>query len=507
MKTPEEYQAWQAALDSKRAGRNAQVPGPAIEEDHPIEVAPGRGDLRYASWNWGGAAEVWHPSLLQFDNRTVSYAKLYCTQPWVASAVDRMLRWAVRVPLKTYRVGADPYDRDELPASKSPIAAMIKHPWDRASQAQLVQALLGPVLVHGNSITEMDSGMSKIDLRPIDWRFAQPIMPWRDSLEGFRVDTDEAAYARDVSIDKILHVCWWSPTGPLGVSPLMQLGTTLQIEDSAQRYQRATFRQGARPPSAVVVDEKFLGIKPEERREIMANLRVDMTELYSGPENAGKPALLPPGVDWKALGGSVVEAALVDQRKVAREEIAAVYQIPPPMLGILDNATYSNIETQREMIYTECVGPPLILVERCLNSQLIRDYLQIDPTSDVFVEFDFSAVLRGDELAVINATRQAISTALLSPNEGRQVLGRPSVAAPLMDDYYIPTNNLTPVKTLDPEQLAPKQSAAPAPKQPPPANGGPPPANGGPPANDAPPQNALHIMHRGREYVLEGSAR
>ena len=400
---------------------------------------------------------MWHPSLLRFDNRTISYAKLYCTQPWVGAAVDRMLRWAIRVPLRTYRVGEDENDRDEISSSESPIAAMIKDPWDRASQAQLVQALLGPVLVHGNSITEMDVGMSnKIDMRPIDWRFAMPIMPWRDSLEGFRVDTDEAMYSRDVSIDKVLHVCWWSPTGLLGVSPLMQLGTTLQIEDSAQRYQKATFKQGARPPSAVTVTEEFLGIKAEERREIMAQLRVDMTELYSGPENAGKPALLPPGVDWKPIGGSVVEAALIDQRKVAREEIAAVYQIPPPMLGILDNATYSNIETQREMIYTECVGPPLILIERALNCQLIRDYLQIDPTTDMFVEFDFSAVLRGDELATINAMRQAISTALLSPNEGRQVIGRPHVDAPLMDDYYIPTNNLTPVKTAGHRSSSPR---------------------------------------------------
>jgi hypothetical protein len=42
----------------------------------------------------------------------------------------------------------------------------------------------------------------------------------------------------------------------------------------------------------------------------MARLRADLTSIYAGPENAGKPALLPPGLDWKAIGHSANEAEL-----------------------------------------------------------------------------------------------------------------------------------------------------------------------------------------------------
>ena len=237
---------------------------------------------------------------------------------------------------------------------------MLTDPWDRGGNAALTMNLLGPMLVHGNSVTTIDdTAMSgAIELEAKDWRFCQPIMPWRGSLEGFRFDTDSPALMSDYSIDKVLHCCYWSPDGPLGTSPLQQLGVTLQIEDAAQRYQRSVFQHGGRPPSAVTMSDAFLGIKPDERREITAQVRRDMAELYGGPENMGKPALLPPGLDWKSIGGSVVEAALIEQRKITRDEVCAVYLIPPPMLGILDRATYSNISVQRDMIYTHAWARP-----------------------------------------------------------------------------------------------------------------------------------------------------
>jgi phage portal protein BeeE len=96
-----------------------------------------------------------------------------------------------------------------------------------------------------------------------------------------------------------------------------------------------------------------------------------VTTIYGGPDNAGKPALLPPGLDWKEVGHTAVEAALIDQRKVTREEICAIYQIPPPFLGILDRATFNNIETLRQVAYTDGLGPPLVMIEQAINAQLV----------------------------------------------------------------------------------------------------------------------------------------
>jgi HK97 family phage portal protein len=407
--------------------------------DEPVEIAPGRGDLRQASWL---GPDVFATSLMLIGNKPISYAKLFQTQPWIAAAVMRMITWAIRVPLKVYRrTGED--SRIRLRPGDHPLADAVVTPWERGSQAQLLMSLLGPVLVHGNSVTHVQSGAGDaLVFDPKDWRFAQPIRPWRDSLEGFKFDTDQPEFAQEVSIDEVLHVAWWSPAGLLGTSPLMQLGITLRIEDAAQRWQQSMFQNGARPPSAVMADVAFLGLEREEREEILKNLREDITRLYAGPENAGRPALLPPGLEWKPVGHTAEEAELIDQRKVNRDEIAAVYMIPPPMLGILDKATYANIETQHEMIYTDCLGPPLVLIEQAINAQVVRHMLRED---DVYCEFDFGGVLRGDRLTEINALRGAISSALMTPNEGREKLNMPKSDDPGMNDFYLPMNNLAPV--------------------------------------------------------------
>jgi HK97 family phage portal protein len=422
----------------------------------PVELAPGRGDLTrssmpLATWTMNGSGAT--PLI---GGKTVSYGQLFASQIWVAAAVMRLLSWSIRVPLKAYRRTGDD-SRERLAPADHPLAKALIDPWEGGSQAALVQSLLGPLLIHGNGLTEIDEGRSgTIRFADVDWRNAEPIQPWPRRIAGWNITEDTTR--RTVSADHVMHLAWWSPLGPIGISPLQQLGVTIGIEDAAQRYQQALFRNGARPPSAIEASEQFLGLDRTERGQLLAQLRADLASLYGGPENGGRPALLPPGLTWNAVGHSAVEAELIDQRKVAREEVAAAYLIPPPMLGILDKATYSNISVQREMAYTDSLGPPLVLIEQTINAHLVRGLLRED---DVFVEFDFAGVLRGDRLKEMQALREAIDASLMTPNEGRSVLNMPKSSDDGMDSFYFRANNLREVGTTDPSQDEPSADPAP----------------------------------------------
>jgi HK97 family phage portal protein len=319
----------------------------------PIEIGPGRGNLRLTSAPFAFGQGEYAVGAPLVGGRIVSFAKIFVSQPWVAAAVMRLLTWSVRVPLKVYeRTGEN--DRRRLSPTEHPLSAALVSPWPRGSQAQLVQALLGPMLVHGTSLTQVDQGAKNaIRFDPADWRGVTPIMPTFNEIAGWKVN--ESGDERFITVDQALQVSYWSPIGPVGVSPLQQLGTTLAIEDGAQRYQRALLGNSARPPSALQSSKEFLGLDVKKQDEMLANLREDISDIYGGVDNAGKPALLPPGLEWKIVGHTAVEAELIDQRKVAREELAAVYMIPPPMIGILDKATYclpadSLIATERGSI-------------------------------------------------------------------------------------------------------------------------------------------------------------
>lgn len=404
----------------------------------PVEIAAGRGDLRTSSvpsYAWPSQ------SVLLAGDKRVSFAELFATQPMVAAAVMWLLAESVRVPLKVYRRTGDD-SRERVRAGDHPLATAIAEPWERGCAAQFVMALLGPLSVHGNALVEVQNGAgNRLRFAASDYRFAVPIRPWRDTIAGWTLDDDDPSIRRTVSMDDILHVAWWSPLGPLGVSPLQQLGVTMNIEDAAQRHQRAMLRNSARPPSAVTTDKEFLGLEPDMQSALMEQLRSDIEALYAGPDNAGRPALLPPGLEWKTVGHTAVEAQLVEQRHVAREETGAVYRIAPACFGF-GLTEGGDINDQRQASYMDGLAPPLILIEQCINAQVIRDRLRED---DLYVEHDFSGLLRGDKLKEIEALRAAIASALMTPNQGKTVLNLPQSDQPGMDDHYLPRNNLWPL--------------------------------------------------------------
>lgn len=456
MLTVQEYEQRAARLEAARAERRAMRA--SSDGTSPTEIAPGRGDLNYTS-SPGVPVLSSTPmlpvpmlpatanSIFTVDGRQISFARIFAEQPWVAAAVMRMMTWAVRVPLKVYRrTGED--SRERLRAEDHPLAAAIDRPWEGGYPAALTMALLGPLLVHGNGVTEVQEGRSgKIEFTPLDWRYISPILASRDVIGGWNVAGDLNVRGRAVSADQVLHVKWWSPLGPEGVSPLQQLGTTLSIEDAAMRWIKQTYRNGARPPSAIVATEEFLGLDPDVRDALLTQLREDVTTLYGGPENAGRPALLPPGLDWKPVGHTAREAELIQQRQVDREEVCGVYQIPPPMLGDLRRATFSNITELRQVAYSDGLGPPLVMIEQIITGQVLRTLLRED---DTYVEFDFSGVLRGDSLKEINTLRGAVGMGMMTPNEARAVRNLPRSEEPDADKLWMPFNNLWPMGTQPP---------------------------------------------------------
>src|SRR4051794_9378347 len=126
----------------------------------PVEIAQGRGDLRYSSvpaglWPLNGTGVVNARSVALAGGRQISFAEIFAVQPMVAAAVIRMLTWRVRVPLKAYRRRGDD-SRIRLRPAAHPLAATLLEPWERGSQAALTMSLLGPLLVHGNALDEID---------------------------------------------------------------------------------------------------------------------------------------------------------------------------------------------------------------------------------------------------------------------------------------------------------------------------------------------------------------
>lgn len=426
------------------------------ESDEPVELGTGRGDLRFSSQSASGGPLIGTSpeGTLQLINKVVSYGQIFATQPMVAAAVQTMLLGAARIPLKLYR-REDDDNRPRVRQGEHPLADALHKPLigpnRYGSQIDLILSLFGQMEIHGSGPAKVKSGAGDtIEFQLTDWRDLTPERgPQSGRIRGWIETKGPGLRDEPILWSELLLPHWWNPLDEIGISPLQQLGTTLSVEDAVQRHSIATWKNGSRPMGAVKTDVSVLPADPAKRLATLQRAREDIEGLTQSPDNSGRFLLLPPGTDWVKTEQSAVEAELVEQRKIAREEIIAVYHVPPPMLGLLDDATLANHQAQREMFYTDCLGGPLTLIEQTINATVLRDMLQI--ADEYYVEFDFSKVLRGDPLKEIQAMRLAVSSALLTPNEGRSKLNLPRSKSPEADKLFLPGNNLRPLEDANEE--------------------------------------------------------
>lgn len=381
---------------------------------------------------WGSS----HMALL--GGATISYGALYRSQPWAHIVINKLTRAISRLPLKVYERNSQ---GAKIRVRDGRLYDLINQPAPRKGPVHFKQWLTLSTLIHGNSVLgyyRPEKGGPPAKVWPLDFRFLAP----HSFYEGGPIDAWESTEFGDrvfIASEDCLHVAWEPPDGRVGVSPLQALGITVRLEDAAQRYQSASFANASRP-SGVVTTPKETVLDRTERREMREDLRM----MHEGIDNAFRVGLLTGGADWKPMSFSAVDAELIEQRKLSREEIAAAYDLPPPLIGILDKATFSNIETQARLLYTDVLGPWLALIEDTIMAQLVNP----EPAFEgQFVEFDLNEVLRGDPEKRSKALKTQIESGVLTINEARDLENRPRYEHEDADKPLIPVNNLAPIGT------------------------------------------------------------
>jgi HK97 family phage portal protein len=346
--------------------------------------------------------------------------------------VNKLARAIARLPLKTY--GLSLADGERTEERTIPLAKLLRKPWPGARQYNLIECAVSTLAIYGNATFVKfrgGNGQTPVELWELPWPQVDVIAGRDYPIESYRW-TGTSGKQKVFMAEDVVHFKYYNPNPdePYGVSPLEALATTLSLEDSAQRYGISSFGNAARPASFI---QSSRNLTRQQRKE----LREEIEQSYGGPENAFKVALLDNGLDWKPLAFSASEAQLVDNRKLSREEVCAVYDIPPPMVGILDHATYSNIDQQHWMLYMDTLAPICRLIEDTMMAQLIDP----EPAWDgAMVEFDMNAVLKGNIEQRSQAYQRFLQSGVYTPNQLRKFENEPPIEDPAADALYVPVN-------------------------------------------------------------------
>ena len=363
-----------------------------------------------------------------------SFEAIYRSQPVLAGVIDMIALRGATLPFGAYKA-LENGSRESVDRSDS-LATLLRRPRPRQSGTHLVHQVLQSLLVHGNAVVAKlrgpDRDVPPIMLWPLDWAqlnaFGEPggdIEWWSTSQFG--------GQERFVAAEDTIHFAWPAPSGgQIGVSPLEKLGVTIRIEDAAQRYQTANFINGNRPSNAITLEQA----KPS--KELLEIMRAGIENLHKGVDRAGKTILLGAGAKIQPLSLSPVEAALIDQRRLDREEVSIVFGLSGPSLTDSTNSALGNVAERFRAFYRDVLPPWTTLIVETFEAQLI----DTEPAwLDRVVRFDFTDKLRGEPVELAQSLKLQIEAGLITRNEARKLAGHPPIGNP--DDPENPANQLT----------------------------------------------------------------
>lgn len=388
--------------------------------------------------------------LSMYGSLSSDYAAIYRTQPNVRTVVDFLARNISQLKLKFYRRTSDT-DREQL--SQHELAQLLWQPNQFSTRYRFLQALVSDLAIYDGAYwLKAPADDARMALLRVPPSFVEVVGVRWFKADSYRMfGRDELSFKPEEVVD--FH--GYNPTDSRwGTSPLETLRLILAEETAAGEYREGFWKNHSRLDGVLERPIEAPAWSPEAR----SSFREQWQALYSGKEASGKTAILEEGMKFHAITMSAKDAQYLETRKLTREEVAAAYHIPPPMVGVLDHATFSNIEQQHRMLYQDTLGPWLTMIEEEIMLQLLPEF---PDNADVYCEFNIKEKLKGSFEEEARAGQAAVGAPWMTRNEYRARQNLPSV--PGGDALVTPLNVLVGGQA-SPLDAAPKSIRSKAPR-------------------------------------------
>ena len=170
------------------------------------------------------------------------------------------------------------------------------------------------------------------------------------AVVGYKIG-DDMGDGYTLAPDECVHFKFYNPADPWrGISPISAVRSSVIIDQLAQAWSRQFLGGSARPDYAVTAPQ---GTTKTERDNLLAEIK----SRYGGTANAHEPIVLEDGVtDIKILSFPPKDIEWVEQRKLSRAEVAAIFGVPDEIMGY-GRDTYENFGIALKVLWTLTIQP------------------------------------------------------------------------------------------------------------------------------------------------------
>ncbi len=254
-----------------------------------------------------------------------------------------------------------PSQADEAPLRAAADAALklLRRPNPLQSGRELVEAFIAHLLIHGRAALRVALAAGEpLELHVLNPEHLRPItdaqgwpVAWEYQVRGRAIRLRQGA---DDPIAPLMHMRLFSPFSDIdGLSPFAACARAVDIHNTAAAWSKALLDNAARPSGALIYRGDGAGLSPEQ----FERLKVELESAYAGARNAGRPLVLEGGLEWMPLSHSPKDMEHIELRHAAAREIALAFGVPPMLLGIPGDNTYSNFAEANRAFWRATVLP------------------------------------------------------------------------------------------------------------------------------------------------------
>jgi HK97 family phage portal protein len=244
----------------------------------------------------------------------------------------------------------------------------------------------------------------------------------------FRVDGEDEL----LSSDQVVFIPDVVRPGHLrGVSRVEALKENWGLALALQSYAAKFFGSGTQTSGVI----EYPGNLTAEQAK---NLVDGFDNRHKGWGRAHKTGVLSGGAKYVATSVENDKAQFIDSRRMAVEDIARAFNVPPHLLGLPGTMSYASVEQNNLAWVTHCLRPIIQKLETAFTPLLSRE-----PGGETaFIKFNLDALLRADIGARMSAYSTGLQSGFLTINDVRRLEDMSPIDDPAADNVRVPLANV-----------------------------------------------------------------
>jgi HK97 family phage portal protein len=223
--------------------------------------------------------------------------------------------------------------------------------------------------------------------------------------------------------DDVLHLRAPSLSGLWGESPFGLCSSALALAMDLEQTGIKLFRHGGIGKLALVNPNKLSDGAAQKIQD-------DYARLHGGVENAAKPLVLGEGMRVEKLPSTLEDAAWIEARNFAVQDVARITGVPLPYLSEHSRTSYGNMEWLGRVYVEACLSHWGEAFASEVEAKLLPPGAQLVT--------DYDRIARGSLAETMAALRTGVEAGVITRNEARDKLDYDPL--PGLDDPILAMN-------------------------------------------------------------------